>query len=162
MKFRERFLSFALEKSIITEDSGRVRLDPYFGESEEALNLAIAACVEAIEQHETMLSAEALVSFDHPDYPLAKSLGKALSLPAVHFMKHPGVSFEGKKVVLVGMFEDETELHGAAGGLRKEGAEVLGAAMLFSQVFSLQQNGDLQVPIARALTEHEVLKELAK
>lgn len=162
MEFRKRFLSFALEKSIVTEERGRVYLDPYFGGSDELLNLATAACVETIEQHETMLKADILVAFDGLDYPLAKSLGKSLSLPAVHFMKHHTISFKGKKVVIVGTLETEVELYGATNVLRRQGTEVLGVVMLFSEVFIQQKNKDLDLLVERVVTGQQVRAKAAE
>jgi hypothetical protein len=159
MEFCKRFLSLALEKRVITKEPGRVYLDPYFGGSDELLNLATAACVEAIEQNETMLKADVLVAFDGLDYPLAKSLEKSLSLPAVHFMKHHTISYKGKKVMIVGTLETEVELYGAKNVLRKQGAEVLGAVMMFSEVFMQQKNKNLDLLVERVVTGQQVLRE---
>ncbi len=167
VEFREKFLTLALAQGVITKNErGRIFLSPHFGGRARLLQLAALSCRQVINSQEQCSEADVLMTFDGPDYPLLPAVAMTyLPSDAKDFVgygfhhKYPRDFFRGKKVLLLGTLESETEIRGAKEYIESSdyGGVVVGAVMLFSESFSRAQNDTFGIPIVRVIEAEDII-----
>ena len=160
--YRDAFLNTALSVGVFEKDErGRIILDPMFGGNAHLLQSAAFACRQAINKTSPLYEVDAFMSFEHSQYPLVTATAMQFlggdAKKFFHYSNHrlTGCFLEGKKVILIGTIESETQIQGAVRYMKQWGATVIGVLILFSETATMQ-NPEIDVPIVRIFQDTEI------